>query len=416
MNNRVPVVVLNSEAHGGLGIVRSLGRLGIPVYPIHRDRYAPAHFSRFATRRFRWDFMSSTVEDSLDFMRRVGEEIGRRALLYPCDDDTSMFVANNAPVLREWFRFPDVPASLISSLASKRGLHELATLHTIPTAATLFPQSIADVLSSVSQITFPVLLKAIDGLQLARRTGKKMVICYSLQELLQHYEELEDPNSPNLMVQEYIPGGADSVWMFNGYFDEHSECLVSFTGKKLRQCPIHTGATSLGICLKNDAVERSVKAFMKAVGYRGMLDVGMRYDARDGLYKILDVNPRIGATFRLFVDKEGMDVARAFYLDMTAQPVSLSAVHEGRRWIVEDMDLSATIRYWQEGNLSPSQWMRSLRGIEEAGYFCWTDLMPVVVRTAWTVGRLAGRVRIKMKTANASRVLPKVLEKAPKQV
>src|SRR2546425_3495393 len=45
----------------------------------------------------------------------------------------------------------------------------------------------------------------------------------------------EDLEHPNLMLQEYIPGGEDSVWMFNGYFNEHSECLFGITGKKLRQ-------------------------------------------------------------------------------------------------------------------------------------------------------------------------------------
>ena len=47
---------------------------------------------------------------------------------------------------------------------------------------------------------------------------------------------------------------------------------------------------------------------MKEVGYRGILDIGWRYDARDDRYKLLDVNPRLGASFRLFVGKGGMDV------------------------------------------------------------------------------------------------------------
>ena len=36
---------------------------------------------------------------------------------------------------------------------------------------------------------------------------------------------MEDPDQTNLMLQEYIPGGDDSVWMFNGYSDANSECL-----------------------------------------------------------------------------------------------------------------------------------------------------------------------------------------------
>jgi predicted ATP-grasp superfamily ATP-dependent carboligase len=391
MNSRIPAIVLNCEAHGGLGIVRSLGRLGVSVFAVHRDRFAPAKFSRYAARGCRWDFASASVSESLAFMQRTGREIGRPALVFACDDDTAMFVANNAAALSGRFLFQQTPADLISSLASKQGLYQLATLHHIPTPATRFPKSRADVLSSVGDMAFPVLLKGIDGLRLARNTGKKMVICHSLNELLANYETLEDPEGPNLMIQEYIPGGADSVWMFNGYFNSHSDCLVSFTGKKLRQCPIHTGATSLGICLKNQAVEESVRGFMKAVGYRGMLDVGMRYDVRDRKYKVLDVNPRIGATFRLFVDTDGMDVARAYYLDMTGQPVTTSAVLEGRRWIVEDMDASASVHYWLERSLTLRAWIQSLRGVQEAGYVCGDDPAPAALRAMSVVRRLASR-------------------------
>jgi predicted ATP-grasp superfamily ATP-dependent carboligase len=403
MSNRVPAVVLNCEAHGGLGIVRSLGRMGVPVYPVHKDRSAPANFSRYATGTFRWDFASASDSESLAFMQRVSEEVGCPALIFACDDDTAIFVGDHAGILRQSFLFQDVPADLIADLASKRGLYELATRHNIPTAETRFPRCKADVLSCISELTFPVLLKAIDGLLLARRTGKKMVICRNEQELLESYDRLEDLRHPNLMIQEYIPGGAESVWMFNGYFNHLSECLASFTGRKLRQCPIHTGATSLGICLKNPAVEHDVKAFLAAVGYKGMVDVGTRYDARDGRYKILDVNPRIGATFRLFVDQAGMDVARACYLDMTGQAVTSSPFDEGRRWIVEDMDASASIRYWRERSLTVRQWAASLHGIQEAGYFSWSDPLPALVRLFSVARRPAAGLRREMKAPEEQR-------------
>jgi predicted ATP-grasp superfamily ATP-dependent carboligase len=193
-----------------------------------------------------------------------------------------------------------------------------------------------------------------------------MFVEHSPAELLQTYDCAEDPDYPNLMLQEYIPGGDDTIWMFNGYFDAASECLGGFTGKKIRQCPIHTGSTSLGICLANAEVEQTTRRFMKSIGYRGILDIGYRYDARDGLYKVLDVNPRIGATFRLFAGVNGIDVARALYSDLTGQWVIPSPAREGRKWIVEDLDAVSTHRYCREGSLTIKQWFASLRGIEEA--------------------------------------------------
>ena len=90
------------------------------------------------------------------------------------------------------------------------------------------------------------MLKASDGITVMRRTGKKMVIVRTAEELLQNYDEMADPRNSDLILQEYIPGDDSSVWMFNGYFDEHSQCLVGFTGRKIHQYPVYTGMTSLG--------------------------------------------------------------------------------------------------------------------------------------------------------------------------
>ncbi len=75
---------------------------------------------------------------------------------------------------------------------------------------------------------------------------------------------------------------------------------------------------------------------MQRIGYRGALDIGFRYDRRDGRYKVNDVNPRVGSMFRVFVGSNGMDIVRALYLDLTNQPVISSSPKEGRKWIVED--------------------------------------------------------------------------------
>jgi predicted ATP-grasp superfamily ATP-dependent carboligase len=173
--------------------------------------------------------------------------------------------------------------------------------------------------------------------------------------------------------------------MFNGYFDRKSDCVLGFTGQKLRQWPPHQGVTTLGICRHNATVVDTTCRFMKAVGYRGVLDIGYRWDARDGLYKVLDVNPRIGATFRLFVADNGMDVARALYLDLTGQPIDPGRQCEGRKWVVEDHDLFSAYCCRREG-LTFKDWIASYRGVEEGAYFARDDLLPL-----W--GRLLEGVR-----------------------
>ena len=75
-----------------------------------------------------------------------------------------------------------------------------------------------------------------------------------------------------------------------------------------------------------------------------MLDIGCRLDPRDGLFMILDINPWIGQTFRLFVAKEGLDVVRALYMDFPGKEFGAVRPKEGRRWLVEDYDLVSSKR------------------------------------------------------------------------
>ncbi len=373
----IPVLVLRSASHGGLNIMRSLGPLGIEVYNLDPQRFAPAHHSRYCRGNFIWDIEQSPAQDTLAYLEGVHRKIGRKAILIPTTDVTTRFVDRWRFYLRGRFIFPEQPPGLVDTLCSKKEMYFLARQHSIPTPECYFPTSRSDLEGLLARAEFPLLLKGIDGQRLWDRTRKKMFIVRTPDELIKTYDSAEDPASPNLMIQEYIPGGDDTIWMFNGYFDSHSESLVGFTGKKLRQCPIHTGSTSLGICLANEAIEQATCRFMKALGYRGILDVGYRYDARDGLYKVLDVNPRIGATFRLFVGTNGMDVARALYLDLTGQPIVSSAALEGRKWIVEDLDMVSSFRYYREGGLTIRSWLKSLRGIDEAAFLSIRDPLPL---------------------------------------
>jgi predicted ATP-grasp superfamily ATP-dependent carboligase len=329
------------------------------------------------------------VQDLLN----IGRKIGRRAILIPTTDDGVVFVADHADALKEQFMFPDQNAALVHSLCSKKEMYNLAKKFRVPTPEAAFPQSKEDVLRFLQNATFPIMMKPIYSWGSKQKLPSKAVL-HTERELTEKYDAIEDPEEPNLMLQEYVPGRDEDVWMFNGYFNQDSECLVGFTGRKIRQWPVYQGVTSLGICQRNEIVEKMTKEFMKAIRYRGILDIGYRYDARDNQYKVLDINPRIGATFRLFVDDNGMDVARALYLDMTGQPITAGAVPNGRKWLVEDYDLASSFLYWLDGNLSLKQWIGSYHCVRETAFFALDDPLPLIERFGRDIGQLLNRTRI----------------------
>lgn len=414
LDTSVPVVVIAPGFHGH-AIARSLGRLGVPVYGVHADPHSPAARSRYWRKNFIWNIEKATPEDSIDWLLQLGHTLGSRPILLPTDDHSCVFLDSFADTLREIFRFPNQPPGLTRALSNKQSMYHLCKKHGIPAAETAFPRSRADVIEFCKTATFPVMLKGIDTLVLRERTGVKMVVAHNAETLLKLYDEMETPDSPNVMLQEYLGGGSRTVWMFDGYFNEQSECLFGLTANMMRQYPAYTGVTSLGICLANENVAQQTKTFMKAIGYRGALDFGFKFDARTGLYKAIDANPRIGRTFRLLVDSSGMDVARALYLDLTGQPVQMGEPREGRKWVVENFDLVSSSRYRRDEKLGLRGWLRSYKGVEEAFWFSRDDPLPFLAMIwssfAWGGKKLFGKLRPQHR--GATQPVPTPVQAAP---
>jgi predicted ATP-grasp superfamily ATP-dependent carboligase len=403
IDSSVPVVVLKMAvdyyAHGRLGVIRSLGRRRVAVHSLLESRLNPAAWSRFGAEHLVWPVEDLTPAAALATLVRLGDRLGGRPVLVATDDVGAVFVAQHDHELRARFRFPEQPKGLAERLCNKHDMYALCKEHDVPTPEVLIPDGPDDLTRAVESLGLPVIIKSMDPDLLRQRPeARSVVIARDLETARDVFDRAEDWGEPNLMLQEYVPGGPDSVWMLNGYFDADSRCRVAFTGQKVRQYPHNTGATTLGVCRDNPDVVAMTRRLFAAIGYRGIVDMGYRYDARDAQYKLLDVNPRLGATFRLFVDEHGLDVVRALYLDLTGQPIPAQGRSEGRRWWVEPLDVQTFGDYRREDGLTFGSWLRSVLRVEERAWFAWDDPMPFVAMAALFAGqasyrRLAGSGR-----------------------
>jgi D-aspartate ligase len=371
-----PVVLLNLFTHCGVTAMRTLGRLGVQVYGVHDDPRAPSLRSRYCSGVSIWSIERELEDDSVGHLVDFAARLGERPILIPTEDASCLFVEDHAAKLGDAYCFPKRPTGLARALSSKQGMYELCRQHGVPTPVSFFPQSHEDACDFAEGATFPIMVKGVDNRDFVDEPGAGKIIAHTARELLDAYQALNSRTSRALVFQEYIPGDAATVWMFNGYFDAASNCLFGATGRKLRQYPPYIGQTSLGLCSENARVQEIVRGFMSVIGYTGILDIGFRYDARDDEYKLLDVNPRLGSAFRLFVGANGMDVVRAQYFDLTGQDVAASETRPGRKWIVENYDIAASAKYMRDGRLRPLAWARSFRGIEECAWFARDDLAP----------------------------------------
>ena len=141
----------------------------------------------------------------------------------------------------------------------------------------------------------------------------------SSEELLEAAATWSNPGA--VMLQEYIPEEVAEDWIFHGYFNARSECLVGFTGVKYRSWPPYFGATSYRRVVANPELAAESVEFLRRVGYCGIVDMDWRLDRRDGRYRLLDCNPRSARSSGLFETSAGIDVVRAQHLDLTGREV-----------------------------------------------------------------------------------------------
>lgn len=384
-----PVVTIYKGEKGALAVARSLGRLGVPLYlvsprgytPEQRQRYGIVEKSRYWREVFLCDY-SAPDADTVAFLCRISQQIGRKPILLTLSDWAAIFMEQNAAALKTSFTFSHSAPSIVERLANKWDMFELAHQYDIPTPLTTYPKTRDELIAFLDRVSLPVVMKTADAsLPYIPQKG----ILDTRESALRKWDADAAKGPANLVVQEYVPGDATSVWMCNAYLDRNSDAKCVFTGKKLRQIS-DTGVATLAVCEQNDAVAEQTARFMKNVGYSGAVGIGWRYDARDGKYKLLDVNARVSGVFRLFSSREGLDAVRAAYLDLTGQPVPPSSLDSGRKWMLED-DLLAAYREMRTGRLTFSSWISSMFGVNELHWFAADDLAPAWAWISYTFVR-----------------------------
>ncbi|MER5509481.1 ATP-grasp domain-containing protein [Streptomyces sp. NPDC002766] len=366
--------------HGGVGAIRSLGRLGVPMYAITEDPYTPAASSRYLKKSFVWPTTGTEDPDHLvEGLLRIGRRIGRPAVLVPTDEEAAVLIAEHQDVLAGRFLFPRVDPVLPRRLASKQGLHELCVEHGIPSPTAAFPQSYDDIVAFAEKARFPVVAKNREAFLRRTRPAVNGTTRIATREGLLRLAR-DWGERPGVILQEYLPREDAEDWIVHAYFDRNSTPLAMFTGVKVRSWPPHAGMTANAYVVDNPELADIAARFIKQIGFSGIIDLDLRFDRRDGQYKLLDFNPRMGAQFRLFENESAVDVVRAMHLDLTGRPVPEGEQRAGHRYIVENIDLPALLAYRRSGYTTPHAPVRA-SGTELA-WLAGDDPLPFVTMLA----------------------------------
>lgn len=351
---RIPVLLVKIGNyplhHGGVGAIRSLGRLGIPVHAIIERRTTPAALSRHLRGSYVWPTTGAEDPDRLvDGLIAIGAAVaareGRRALALPTDDEAAILLAEHAAELKGVLDFPGIAPELPRELSGKQSLHELCTACGIPSPRSALPTTVEELALAARELRFPLVAKNSDAFHRLHRpaVGSSTVLAdpAALDRLVGQWPS----PLPRVLLQEYLPGDQAEDWicqLYCGSADDGSRDLV-FTGVKVRAWPPRGGVTAHAYTADNPELAALSARFCRAVGFRGICDLDWRLDLRDGCYKLLDFNPRLGAQFRMFQTDRGVDLVRALHLDLGGRDVDYGTPVAGRRFTVEFLDAPARV-------------------------------------------------------------------------
>ena len=280
-------VVLSSDAIG-LGAVRSLREGGVPTIVVMLDRWEPVRWSRHGLKVLvpRRDDQERAILQVLDGIDRT-----HRPVLLPTSDYLAHVVHRHRARLEQRYRLCLPPAETLELVLDKSRDTELLAQFGVA-----LPRTVAELPDSpdelVRRIGLPLIVKPRTYLD-KRELGWRNVVARTPAHVEAFYRT-QRAAFPRVVAQELVPGDDAQLWECICVFDAASELSSAFTFRKLRTMPAHYGQTTCGRSERNAEIVELARMIGKRLGYTGPADFDLKYDARDGTYKYLELNPRLG--------------------------------------------------------------------------------------------------------------------------
>jgi predicted ATP-grasp superfamily ATP-dependent carboligase len=375
---RVGAVVCGGD-YLGLGIVRSLGRRGIPVCVID-DEYSISRFSHYCTHAVRIPDLREerpTVETVLD----VGNRFGLHGwVLYPTREEIVAAFSRRRSALEDVFRVPTPTWDIVEWAWDKRKTYRLAQDLQIPPPRTWYPQDIADL--DEIDAPFPLVIKPAIKEHFVYATKAKAWRADTRTELVERYEQASTllPRD-EIMVQELVPGDGRYQFAYCAFFKD-GRSVGSMVAQRTRQHPPEFGrASTFAETVEAPLLERLSERFLSAISFYGLVEVEYKLDARDGQYKLLDVNMRAWG-YHSLGPQAGVDFPYLIYADQVGKTVERCRAEKGVRWIRLVTDLPTAGYELLRGRLDWRAYLRSLRTVDTEAVFTRDDPLPGLAELA----------------------------------
>ena len=369
----VGAVVIGGD-YQGLGIVRSLGRRGVPVCVVD-DEHSISRYSRYSKR-----FVSlpdlRDQRKAVDSLLEIGKRLGLEGwVLYPTREELVAAFSHRRSELGEVFRVPTPGWESVKWAWDKRNTYRLALELDIPTPVTHYAENI-DQLAQLDSLEAPFAIKPAIKEHFFYATKAKAWCANSHSELRTLFQRASElAGHGEIMVQELIPGGSSQQFSYCAFF-RNGEAVGKMVVRRTRQHPLQFGRASTYVeTVDVPLLETLSERFLRAIDYYGLVELEYMLDPRDSQYKLLDVNARTWGYHSLGA-KAGVDFSYMLYADQVGLPVPVSKGRPGVAWVRTTTDLPAAAMAILSGDTSLKSYLHSLKNCDVEAVFSARDPLP----------------------------------------
>ena len=333
-----PALVLGTGITA-LGVVRALGRAGIPVQVLSSSP-GPVVYSRWY-RRPPYRRLLRAPELLEEYLEALPLEHG---VLIPASDEAISAISRLPESFRARFPSSIARRDVVEAFIDKAKLHEILREYGVPHPRTIVLDNRRP--DATEMDMGRAFLKPRNSQDFARRFGVKAVRPRDPDDLREKALWYMD-RGIGLILQEYVPGPPTNHYFVDGFMDVTGTVRARLCRRRLRMFPKDFGNSSAVVTVAPEEIEPAVGHLERLLGglrYRGAYSAEFKLDERDGEFRLLEINARPW-WYVEFAARCGVDVVMMAYLDSLGAPVDDALTYPvGRRMVYPIHDIGA----WRE--------------------------------------------------------------------
>lgn len=379
-----PCIVLGLETQIGLGIVRELGRAGVPVLGISHDPDAIGLSSRYLWRKRVVGPPRSP--ELINAIRSLGEELGPCCLIAVSEANLTWLEANRASL---GLVQPITPTrTAMEMVLDKQRTLQAARAVGISTPETVEPTSMVDAERLARCFNFPAVLKWKDPAAVAPRlkaAGLELVkaeYVYSSDEFLTVAKRYL-PVGQWPLVQEYCPG----YGLGQFFYMHEGKSIRRFQHARVAEWPPEGGFSSVCDALplsEHEELQEKSIALLNAIGWEGVAMVEYRLDPATEKAVLMEINGRYWGSYPLAVQCGAGFALIAYCLHSKVSLPPLPTIRHGVRCRMVTTEIKRLGRIFIEPELITDRSFK-IRKVAELTRFIEDYFRPRVSYYVWSL-------------------------------